>query len=166
MTLDEFVAFYDNKQVEFDGLYLYQCVDLVEQYMQDVLGLTVVTGIGNAHDYYDNFPTIPFLYDNFERIPYMGVNLPQKGDIMVWSDAVGGGAGHISIAYKDITSSSFVCFGQNWTMHERSSLEPHSNYNNVLGWLRSKSTPPIPPISGEEKKKGWKWQIWHRCKYL
>ena len=29
------------------------------------------------------------------------------------------------------------------------------------------SVPPIPPTPTEEKKKkGWKWQIWHRCKYL
>lgn len=26
------------------------------------------------------------------------------------------------------------------------------------------TTPPTPTPS--EKKKGWKWQIWHRCKYL
>ena len=72
---------------------------------------------------------------------------------MVWSTAVGGGAGHISIAYKDITTSSFVCFGQNWTIHERTSLEPHSNYNNVLGWLRSKTTPPEPPTPIPTKEK-------------
>lgn len=23
-----------------------------------------------------------------------------------------------------------------------------------------------PPIEEPKKKKGWKWQIWHRCKYL
>lgn len=83
---------------------------------------------------------------------------------MVWSTAVGGGAGHISIAYEDITNSSFICFGQNWTIHERTSLEPHSNYNNVLGWLRSKTTPPPTPVY--RRSKGWKWQIWHRCRYL
>lgn len=28
-------------------------------------------------------------------------------------------------------------------------------------------TPPIPPTPTEtKKKKGWKWQIWHRSKYL
>lgn len=29
------------------------------------------------------------------------------------------------------------------------------------------SVPPIPPTPTEEKKKkGWKWQIWHRSKYI
>lgn len=78
MTLDQFVATYNNQQVEFDGAYLYQCVDLVEQYMQDVLGLVVVTGIGNAHAYYDNFYNTPFLYNNFDRITYDGNNIPLK----------------------------------------------------------------------------------------
>jgi len=85
-----------------------------------------------------------------------------NGDIMVWSTAVGGGAGHISIAYKDITTTSFVCFGQNWTIHERTSLEPHANYNNVLGWLRSKTTPPEPPEpptpEALKKKHRFNWQ--------
>ena len=143
----------------------YQCVDLVEQYMQDVLGLQVVTGIGSAHSYYDDFYNTPFLYNNFTRITYDGTNMPQVGDIVVWSTAVGGGAGHISIAYEDITSTSFVCFGQNWTIHERTSLEPHSNYNNVLGWLRSNNAPPEPPEPEPEqeiKKHKFPWVLYAR----
>jgi len=78
MTLDEFVITYDGQQVEFDGAFFYQCVDLVEQYMQDVLGLQVQTGLGNAHAYYDDFYNIPFLYNNFDRITYDGNDIPLK----------------------------------------------------------------------------------------
>lgn len=39
---------------------------------------------------------------------------------------------------------------------------------NVRGTIvHYNATPPTPPTPTEEKKKkGWKWQIWHRSKYL
>lgn len=85
MTLEEFVAYYNGKQVEFDGAYPYQCVDLAMEYMQDVLGLEVETGNGNAHDYYDKYNSNKFLKDNFDRIEYTGENTPSIGDLVVWN---------------------------------------------------------------------------------
>ena len=166
MTLQEFVSKYNGTRVG-DG----QCVALVKQYEQEVLGLTP-QAVGNAHDYYDNFYNQPFLYNNFDRYTYNGTNLPSNGDIIVWSTAVGGGYGHIAIVYQNVTSSNFVSFDQNWNTPLRCKIENHT-YRNILGWLRKKgsSPSPEPPDPGPEppsptpsftKKTKFKWVLYAR----
>ena len=39
MCLDEFVKKYENKKVDFDGVYGAQCVDLFRQYVKECLGI-------------------------------------------------------------------------------------------------------------------------------
>lgn len=161
MTLQEFVNKYNGTKVG-DG----QCVALVKQYEQEVLGLTP-QAVGNAHDYYDNFYNQPFLYNNFDRIEYTGGNLPSVGDIIVWSTAVGGGYGHIAIVYRNINSSNFTSFDQNWNTPLRCNIEQH-NYNHILGWLRKKGTTPDPDPGPEpeptpdENKKKFPWVLYSR----
>lgn len=148
MTLNQFVEKYNGTKVG-DG----QCVALVKQYEQDVLDL-IPQAVGNAHQYYDDFYDEPFLYENFDRITYNGSNVPNIGDIIIWSTAVGGGYGHIAIVYENISSSSFTSFDQNWNTPLVCNIENH-NYNNVLGWIRKKGiVPPIPTI---KKKSKFPW---------
>lgn len=137
MTLNEFVNTYNGTRVG-NG----QCPALILQYEGDVLGLTP-TGVGDAHQYYDNFYNTPFLYNNFDRYTYDGTNTPQAGDIVVWNTNVAPPYGHVDIAYRNITNSGFTSFSQNWGTPLECSLVNH-NYVNVLGWLRPKSTPPTP----------------------
>lgn len=151
MTLDEFVTKYDGTKVG-DG----QCVALIKQYESDVLGI-VPESVGNAHQYYDNYENEPFLYNNYNRYENDGINLPKVGDLIVWSTAVGSGAGHIAIAYQNIENNSFVSFDQNWNTPLKCNIETH-NYNNILGWLRFKSYEPIPPVPLLKKKK-FNWAV-------
>lgn len=137
MTLNEFVNTYNGTRVG-NG----QCPALILQYEGDVLGLTP-TGVGDAHQYYDNFYNTPFLYNNFDRYTYDGTNTPASGDIVVWNTNVAPPYGHVDIAYINISVSSFTSFSQNWGTPLECSLVNH-NYTNVLGWLRPKSTPPTP----------------------
>lgn len=148
MTLQEFVNTYNGTTVG-DG----ECVALVKQYEKDVLGLTP-QAVGNAHQYYDDFEEQPFLYNNFDRITYNGSNVPNVGDIIIWSTAVGRGNGHIAIVYKNISSSSFTSFDQNWNKPHKCTIENH-NYDNVLGWIRKKGI--IPPIPITKKKSKFPW---------
>lgn len=154
MTLDEFVTKYDGTKVG-DG----QCVALIKKYESDVLGI-VPEAVGNAHQYYDNYENEPFLYNNYNRYENDGINLLKVGDIVVWSTAVGSGAGHIAIAYQNIENDSFVSFDQNWNTPLKCNIETH-NYNNVLGWLRFKSNEPIPPVPPIIilKKKKFNWAV-------
>lgn len=150
MTLQEFVNTYNGTTVG-DG----ECVALVKQYEQDVLGLTP-QAVGNAHQYYDDFEEQPFLYNNFDRITYNGSNVPNVGDIIIWSTAVGGGNGHIAIVYENISSLSFTSFDQNWNKPHKCTIENHK-YDNVLGWIRKKGI--IPPIPITKKKSKFPWAV-------
>lgn len=152
MTLQEFVNTYNGTTVG-DG----ECVALVKQYEQDVLGLTP-QAVGNAHQYYDDFEEQPFLYNNFDRITYNGSNVPNVGDIIIWSTAVGGGNGHIAIVYENISSSSFTSFDQNWNEPHKCTIENH-NYDNVLGWIRKKGIIPPIPIPITKKKSKFPWAV-------
>lgn len=148
MTLNEFVEKYDGTKVG-DG----QCVALIKKYESEVLGITPVA-VGNAHNYYDNYEDEEFLYTNYNRYENNGVNVPQIGDLIVWSTAVGGGAGHIAIAYEEIKKDSFISFDQNWNTPLKCNIETHS-YSNVLGWLRFKSYEPVPSEIIKKKKFNW-----------
>lgn len=148
MTLDEFVSKYNGTTVG-DG----QCVSLIKKYELEVLGITPVA-VGNAHEYYDNYENEEFLYTNYNRYENNGVNIPQSGDLIVWSTAVGGGAGHIAIAYQNIENDSFVSFDQNWNTPLKCNIETH-NYVNVLGWLRFKNYEPISSEIIKKKKFNW-----------
>lgn len=142
MTLNEFVNTYNGTTVGSG-----QCVALILQYEEDVLGLTP-TPIGDAHQYYDDYYSNPFLYNNFDRYTYDGANKPKKGDIVVWNTNVASPYGHVDIAYSNITNNHFTSFSQNWTTPLTCELIYH-NYSDVSGWLRKKE--PTPPIS---TKKG------------
>ena len=145
MTLTEFVNRYNGTTIGSG-----QCVPLILQYEQDVLGLTP-TPVGDAHEYYDNFYNTPFLYNNFDRITYDGTNMPQIGDIVVWNTNVAPPYGHVDIAYENITTSRFTSFSQNWTTPLICELINH-NYVNVSGWLRPKVTPPTPTPTTRKNK--------------
>lgn len=132
--LNNFKNKYLGKQVEFhsfgNGAYN-QCVDLVNQYIKEVLNLTPIIGT-NAKDFKDKINP-----DEFEWI----VNTPEAvikaGDIPVWNGRVGGGVGHIAIALEDGDVNKFISLDQNWSQVERVTVESHT-YANVTGWLRPK----------------------------
>ncbi len=129
MNLDEFVNQNNGKQIEVHGSdnAFNQCVDLVNAYIRDVLKLPILKWI-NAKD----FPTK--IGSNYEYISNGLLNKPQKGDIIVWSGNIGGGAGHIAIVLS-AGVMKFTSFDQNWSTKERSGIENHT-YKNVIGWLR------------------------------
>lgn len=126
MTLQEFFQTWNGKSNNFDGVYDAQCVDLVKQYVQDVVGSPVWTG--DAKDYKQNFNKTFFAYHNND-IWYV----PPTGAIAVWNANVGEGHGHVGIV-TSATLMSFVSFDQNWPKESPSILVNH-NYKNVVGFL-------------------------------
>lgn len=133
MTLQQFKDKYLGKQVEYHSyspLAKYQCVDLVNQYIVEVLGLTPVIGT-DAKDFPSRFTTGEFAF-----IPNTPEGVPEEGDIVVWNGKVGGGAGHIAV-FLEGNASKFTSLDQNWSQKQRVTTESH-NYTNVSGWLRPK----------------------------
>ena len=151
MTLDQFVNTYNGTTVGSG-----QCVALILQYESDVLGLTP-TPVGDAHQYYDNYWNTPFLYENFDRFTYDGTNTPEAGDIVVWNTNVAPPYGHVDIAYRDISSSRFTSFSQNWYLPLTCEIINH-NYTNVSGWLRKK----VSPIPSTSKKSRFNFVLFGR----
>lgn len=126
MTLQQFIDRWNGQYCEIAGSTApNQCVDLANQYIQDVLGFPIIEWT-NAVD----FPTRAG--DRYEWIENGPVNIPQEGDIVVWD----GQYGHIAI-FVEGDVNRFKSFDQNYPIGTPCHLQEH-NYSGVNGWLRPK----------------------------
>lgn len=124
MSIDEFFSKYDDKPLDWDGMYGNQCKDVFSYYNSEVVGCPYYI-YGNASDlmnadtdeYYDK------IYDN-----------PQQGDVVVWGTGVGQW-GHVAI-YDRTNGSNFVSFDQNYPIGSPCHFQGHNNFNNIIGYLR------------------------------
>lgn len=139
MILQEFFDKYNNKGIDFDGYYGFQCMDLAEQYNKEVVGAPKFGG--NAIDCWTEYP-----FDFYDKITNSPDNFPLPGDVIIWSQGVGQ-FGHIAIC-SDANTNTFTSFDQNWPIGSVCHFQPH-NYNNVLGWLRPKPAIIPQPIPTE-----------------
>ena len=114
-----------------------QCVDLVKRYLKEVFGLNVPNGFGNAIDYYNDYNNKKLLSTNFERIENTPSFIPKKGDIMIWNEKRGKGAGHVAICTGNGDTKNFYSYDLNWNGSKKVKEVKH-DYKNVLGVLRYK----------------------------
>lgn len=130
MNFDDFIKKYNGKFVEYHSygnVAINQCIDLVNQYFIEVLGVQTIIGT-DAVDVPSKVNS-----NDFEWIKNGATNAPVKGDVVVWS----GVWGHIAICYE-ANSNDFVSFDQNWPTGSACKLVGH-DYTNVLGWLHPKA---------------------------
>lgn len=133
---DKFLADNNNTFVErVDSTNRNQCFDLAI-YWCEYLGLpkNIFSGLLNAYQIYTQ-PTA-ITKDNFTLIPNSPTGVPQKGDIVVWSNKYGP-AGHVGVATGRGDTNTFECFEQNDPAGSNSHLRTYK-YTAVLGWLRFK----------------------------
>ena len=114
-----------------------QCVDLIKRYLKEVFGLNVPNGFGNAIDYYKEYNNKKLLNTNFERIENTPSFIPKQGDIMVWNEKRGKGAGHVAICTGIGDTKNFYSYDLNWNGSKKVKEVKH-DYKNVLGVLRYK----------------------------
>lgn len=147
MTLDQFVSQWNGKQLEVAGSAnaKFQCVDLANGYIRDVLQLPIIewtdakdfgTKAGSKYTHIKNTPT----------------GAPQRGDLIVFNSLVGQGHGHIAVCLA-ATSKLITSFDQNWSQVQRCSIETHKYtdfWGRVIvdGWLRVK--PSASPITDRQ----------------
>lgn len=149
MNYDEFIAEYNGKSFDYDGVAGIQCVDLVKVYLDKVFGIKA-SSWGNAKDYYENFNNLP-LKTSFRRIANTPNFIPQKGDIVVFGTGLGNKYGHIAIATGEGNTSQFYSYDLNWgskTVHK-----VLHNYKGFLGVLRPNDQTKIVEGSDEPVKK-------------
>lgn len=128
LTHQEFINKYNDKYVEVAGSAnaKNQCVDLVNAYLQEVLGQPIVEWT-NARD----FPSK--LTENFTWHPNDPDAVPVQRDILVWRHNE---AGHIAIC-DSAEMNSLIAFGQNYPTGSKSHLERHTYLRpKIAGWLR------------------------------
>lgn len=135
MALDEFVKTWDGKKLEVagsgtNGDALYQCVDLANGYIRDVLYLPIIewtnavdfpSKAGSNYDYIVNDPTDPN-------------QIPTKGDLVIWKPS----PGHIAVFLEKIDDNHFHSFDENFPLYSVCHIQEH-DWTNVIGWLHPKT---------------------------
>lgn len=139
MLFDDFINKWKGKGIDFDGAYGDQCMDLMHQYIVEVLGKTDgrILAAPAAKDVYLNFANV-FGHEYFDKIDNTPTGVPQKGDIIFWGTGIGQ-YGHVAI-FHDGDVNKFNSFDQNWNGHQYCETISHP-YTSVLGWLRFKGIP-------------------------
>ncbi len=124
MTLNEFIVKWQGKYLEVAGSAdaKFQCVDAVNGYIRDVLGLPIIEWT-NAVD----FPSKTG--SNFDYIENTPTNIPQEGDLIVWKPS----PGHIAV-FIEGNVDTFKSFDQNFPIGSPCHIQNH-NYINVIGWM-------------------------------
>ena len=92
MTYEKFITKNIGKKIDYDGVYGIQCVDLINQYMTDVLGLKINYFPRYAKSFWLDRNKNSFLLKNFTFL--LPTAKLQKGDIGVRTS---GTSGHIFI---------------------------------------------------------------------
>ena len=131
MKLKDFIKKYEGRKVEAGGPSAkFQCVDLVNQYIAEVLKLPKILWT-NACDF-------PKKADRkyWDWIVNTPLGVPKEGDIIVWNKNAGGGYGHVAI-FIEGDVNSFRSLDQNWPLYSPVHIQGHY-YKNVAGWLRKK----------------------------
>lgn len=151
MTFNEFYQGVNGKSLDYDGLYGYQCVDLVKVYLDWCFNIKPGAW-GNAKDYWKALNRTG-MADNFYQVPNTRDLVVERGDIVVWGAMSGNPYGHVAIGLSgDI--NHFTSLDQNWGSNYV--REVYHNYDGVLGVLRIKDkakldgrqepTPPPAPV--------------------
>lgn len=105
--MDSFTKKYKGRTVNYDGVFGFQCVDLIKQYLYEKFGLRPGAW-GNAIDYWTK--TNPAVLKKFNKVK--GSNA-KKGDIVILKGLPGNKYGHIGIATGRINSKQVEILEQN-----------------------------------------------------
>jgi len=136
-SYEEFIKEVDGTSFDVDHVSGIQCVDLIKKYMKECFEINIPLNFGNAIDYYTGFEKKKLLYENFIKIKNTPEFIPEKGDIFVWNEKRGKGAGHVAICTGEGTTSYFYSYDLNWNNKKKVQKVKH-DYKNVLGVLRKK----------------------------
>ena len=152
MTYQQFKAKWIGRRVDFDGIYGYQCVDLIKQYLSDVKGIKAGYW-GNAIDYWYN--TNPAVLKEFDRL---STNQARQGDIVILKGINGNPYGHIGIADGSSGILTVTILEQNGATGNGSGLGGDAIRTRavplwrVVGLLRPRAAKPsikMPPVGSK-----------------
>ena len=138
MSFEAWVNKYLGKRSDYDGVYGVQCVDLIDCFIDRVLGLT--KGFwGNAKYWWLNRNKSEWLKDNFDFItPKYANGELKRGDIGIRTS---GTYGHIFVVAESNTNGKFKYYDQNATGNGDKMTLREKPYNSdyINGILRPKN---------------------------
>ncbi len=145
-SYQDFFDKWNGKGCDFDGYYGFQCVDLADQYAQDVIGHKL-PAVAGAKDFWN------FDINGYDKINNTPTGVPVKGDIIIWGVGVGQ-YGHIAI-FDHGDQNTFTSWDQNWPVNSLVHQQNH-NYTGVLGWFHpvkseDVQTPQAPVITDQTR---------------
>lgn len=143
MNTKQFIEKYNGKGVDYDKSFGFQCCDLFNQYLFDVLKI---------QDPIKMFPVVSAfqIYDyamrnkDWEVIANDPYAVPKSGDIIVWKKTKSLPHGHVGI-FVSGDVMKLKSFDQNWPIGSLSKIVDH-NYDGVLGWIRYKKDVVMPDL--------------------
>ncbi len=143
ISFPDFITKWTGRGIDYDGVFGDQCVDLMNQYCLEVLGITnpiqTLPG-GTAYQIYQNAIST----SQFDKIPNGPTKVPTTGDIIFWDTRLGP-AGHVGIFISGDVYN-IVSFDQNFPTGSLCHKQYHSYYG-CAGWLH-----PKPQVSPEDQK--------------
>lgn len=123
--VNQFVNTHNNRYLEVDGAYKYQCVDVAKGW-QDKLGLKRTTG--NAINWLKNC-------DKSQWDVHKAPELPTAGSLVVFGTSYGK-VGHIALCVN-VEGNRFNAFEQNNPIGSKCHMVNHS-MDGVIGWMAPK----------------------------
>lgn len=146
MSIGEWYAQRAGQRLNSRGGILGECVSLVQNYAENVLGVpgTPVFPVPFARLMAGARP------DYFTWVTNTPEGVPPYGSIVVFNGRMGGGYGHTGVAIEGTDVNQVRLIQQNDPLGSGASIKVY-NYNNVMGWLVPKSQAvPNPPQGGDE----------------
>jgi len=161
MRLDDFINKWDGRGIDYDNYYGDQCMDLMHQYISEVLGLPDgrILQAPAAKDVYLNFDNI-FGREYFEKVPNTPEGVPQPGDIVLWGTGLGP-YGHVAI-FIDGNASTFNSFDQNFPIGSKCHIQSHT-YKGVLGWLHPKKQSDQAELDKVRVERDKNWNLYQEA---
>lgn len=136
MTFEEFIAKYNDQDVNFEGCPTNSCMALLHLYLQEVLGIQDPATLAApfAADLFVNFEQLTG-HEQFTLVTNTPDGVPAEGDIVVWGRNEGAGIpdGHVAV-FHDGDANAFNSFDSNFPTGSKPHIENHS-YTDVAGWL-------------------------------
>jgi len=137
MTLEDFIKKYNGKQVDYDGVFGGQCVDLFRQYCVEVLLIAEHTGScqssGGAKDLFLDYHRMPVEKKYFIR---SSSKTCKAGDVLIWNESLTNKYGHVAI-YLGMIGNSYLVFEQDGFKQDGAKINLRGK-ENLLGYLRKR----------------------------
>lgn len=154
MNYPEFEQSWLGKRTDVDGVYAYQCVDLVKQYFIDVIGIPN-GNYGDAIDYWRY--TSPVILNKFYKVHSTDV---LQGDVVVINPTATNENGHIGVATGATTATQVEILEQNGSKGDGSGTgydairKRYIARNTISGLLRPKEIEEMELIKDTDNEYG------------